>query len=161
MATGGTAVAAVMITSNSQVAQNTISGHAPPSGKHANIISGSVSASDLNKNVLSTFTDRCPFETELRADLCFSTSDFSAADFQDAAKECSSLGQRLPDVGEVDEFFNYLQAPEGPYWTSEIYNNSMGFQALGPYLDANRLVAFSSYGIYDTLTYRCVATPTN
>ena len=44
---GGTAFAAVIITSNSQVAQNTISGHHPPSGKHANIINGSVSNKDV------------------------------------------------------------------------------------------------------------------
>jgi len=44
---GGTATAAVIITSNSQVAQGTISGHKPPSGKHPNIIAGSVNAIDL------------------------------------------------------------------------------------------------------------------
>jgi hypothetical protein len=38
VALGGTALASVIITNNSQVAQNTISGHKPPTGKHANII---------------------------------------------------------------------------------------------------------------------------
>jgi hypothetical protein len=48
VALGGSALAAgVIISSNSQVASGTISGHKPPAGKHANIISGSVSASDL------------------------------------------------------------------------------------------------------------------
>ena len=37
---GGTALASVIITSNSQVASNTISGHKPPSGKHPNVIAG-------------------------------------------------------------------------------------------------------------------------
>jgi hypothetical protein len=45
---GGTALAgSVIITDNSEVAPNTISGHNPPSGDHANIISGSVSTIDL------------------------------------------------------------------------------------------------------------------
>jgi hypothetical protein len=44
---GGTAFGALIITSNSQVAQNTISGHHPPSGKHPNIISASVSGQDV------------------------------------------------------------------------------------------------------------------
>jgi hypothetical protein len=44
---GGTAAAAVVINSNSQVGPNTISGHHPPAGKHANIIAGSVTENDL------------------------------------------------------------------------------------------------------------------
>jgi hypothetical protein len=50
IALGGTATAAVVITSNSQVASNTISGHKPPSGKHSNLISGSVNGQDLAAN---------------------------------------------------------------------------------------------------------------
>jgi hypothetical protein len=52
VALGGTAVAAVIITDNSQVAQNTISGHKPPSGKHANIIAGSINGQDVFENSL-------------------------------------------------------------------------------------------------------------
>jgi hypothetical protein len=45
---GGTAaLASVIITSNSQVAQNTISGHHPPVGVHSNLIGGSVNGTDL------------------------------------------------------------------------------------------------------------------
>lgn len=47
---GGTALASLVVTSNSQVAQNTISGHKPPSGDHPNLISGSVSTQDLAAN---------------------------------------------------------------------------------------------------------------
>jgi len=53
---GGTAFAAVIITSNSQVAQGTISGHHPPSGKHPNIISNSVSGSDVQNLVFHDVT---------------------------------------------------------------------------------------------------------
>src|SRR4051812_10997296 len=47
VALGGTAAASVIISSNSQVAQNTISGHKPPSGDHPNLIAGSVNGQDL------------------------------------------------------------------------------------------------------------------
>jgi Sulfatase-modifying factor enzyme 1 len=53
IALGGTATAAVIITSNSQVAQNTISGHKPPSGKHSNLIAGSVNGTDVAGNSLT------------------------------------------------------------------------------------------------------------
>jgi hypothetical protein len=54
VALGGTAMASVVITSNSQVAQNTISGHKPPSGKHPNIIGGSVNGTDLASGAVGT-----------------------------------------------------------------------------------------------------------
>jgi hypothetical protein len=53
VALGGTAMASVIITSNSQVASNTISGHKPPSGKHANLFAGSVNNQDVAANSLT------------------------------------------------------------------------------------------------------------
>jgi hypothetical protein len=50
---GGTAFASFVVSSNSQVAQNTISGHHPPSGKHPNIIGGSVNATDLSGSAVT------------------------------------------------------------------------------------------------------------
>jgi len=47
VALGGTAAASVIVSSNSQIAQNTISGHKPPSGDHPNLIAGSVNGQDL------------------------------------------------------------------------------------------------------------------
>jgi hypothetical protein len=47
VALGGTAIASVIITSNGQVAQNTISGHKPPAGDHPNLITGTVNGQDL------------------------------------------------------------------------------------------------------------------
>src|SRR5690349_21798946 len=44
---GGTAFGAFVVSSNSQIGPNTVSGHKPPAGKHANIIGGSVNATDL------------------------------------------------------------------------------------------------------------------
>jgi hypothetical protein len=48
VAMGGTATAVTyVVSSNSQAGPNTISGHKPPTGDHANIIAGSVNATDL------------------------------------------------------------------------------------------------------------------
>jgi hypothetical protein len=44
---GGTALASFVVSSNSQVGPNTISGHKPPTGDHSNIIGGSVNGTDL------------------------------------------------------------------------------------------------------------------
>src|SRR3954452_11056374 len=53
VALGGTAMAVTyVVSSNSQVAPGTISGHKPPTGKHANIITGSVNGLDVARNGL-------------------------------------------------------------------------------------------------------------
>jgi hypothetical protein len=44
---GGTAFASYVVSSNSQIGAGTVSGHKPPTGKHANIIGGSVAGKDL------------------------------------------------------------------------------------------------------------------
>jgi hypothetical protein len=44
---GGTAVGAYVVSSNSQIGPGTVSGHKPPSGKHANIIAGSINGKDI------------------------------------------------------------------------------------------------------------------
>jgi len=51
--TGGTALAAYVVTSNSQIGPGTVSGHAPPKGDHSNIIPGSVTGADLANNSVS------------------------------------------------------------------------------------------------------------
>jgi hypothetical protein len=51
---GGTALAAYVVSSNSQIGPGTISGHNPPSGAHANIIGGSVNGSDLAGAAITT-----------------------------------------------------------------------------------------------------------
>jgi hypothetical protein len=51
VALGGTATAVTyVVSSNSQIGPGTVSGHNPPSGKHGNIISGSVNGTDLAPN---------------------------------------------------------------------------------------------------------------
>src|SRR3954447_3007743 len=49
---GGTALASYVISSNSQIGPGTVSGHKPPTGKHANIIAGSINGQDVADNSL-------------------------------------------------------------------------------------------------------------
>jgi hypothetical protein len=51
---GATALGAFVVSSNSQIAPGTVSGHKPPSGAHANIIRGSVNGSDLATGAVGT-----------------------------------------------------------------------------------------------------------
>ena len=51
---GGTALAAYVVSSNSQIGPGTISGHKPPTGKHANVIAGSVNGTDIAANAVGT-----------------------------------------------------------------------------------------------------------
>jgi hypothetical protein len=60
VALGGTAAAAVIITSNSEVAKDTISGHKPPTGAHSNIIKGSVNATDLASGAVTAAKIKAP-----------------------------------------------------------------------------------------------------
>jgi hypothetical protein len=50
---GGTALASYVVSSNSQIGPNTVSGHHPPSGKHANLIAASVNATDLANSAVT------------------------------------------------------------------------------------------------------------
>jgi hypothetical protein len=53
VALGGTATAVTyVVSSNSQIGPGTVSGHKPPTGKHANIIAGSVNGLDVADNSL-------------------------------------------------------------------------------------------------------------
>src|SRR3954464_15368527 len=53
-AIGGSAYAAVIVTSNDDVAPDTIAGHKPGSGKHSNLILGSVTNEDLAPETVKT-----------------------------------------------------------------------------------------------------------
>lgn len=50
---GGTAIAAYVVSDNSQIGPGTVSGHNPPNGDHANVIKGSINATDLAKNAVT------------------------------------------------------------------------------------------------------------
>jgi hypothetical protein len=50
---GGSALAAYVVNSNDDIAPNTVAGHNPPAGAHANIITGSLAGSDLANQAVS------------------------------------------------------------------------------------------------------------
>lgn len=52
VALGGSATAAIIVSSNSQVAKNSISGHHPPAGDHPNIIANSITGADVLESTL-------------------------------------------------------------------------------------------------------------
>ena len=62
---GGTAYATIIVSSNSQVAKNTITGHAPITGVHPNLITGSVNATDLSAAYKNSVIDSCPAGLQL------------------------------------------------------------------------------------------------
>jgi hypothetical protein len=54
IAMGGSATAlAYVVSNNSQIAGNTVAGHHPPSGKHANLVLGSINGADMYPNSIS------------------------------------------------------------------------------------------------------------
>src|SRR3954447_25113037 len=50
---GGTALAAFVVTSNGDIGPDTIAGHSPPSGAHANVIGGAINDQDVAANSLT------------------------------------------------------------------------------------------------------------
>ena len=97
----GNAAAAIIITSNSQVASGTIAGHQPPAGKHANLISGSVNATDLASTLRASLTVHCPAGLQKAADLCFESVTRPEKTFLTALQTCQAAGRRLPSVAEL------------------------------------------------------------
>ena len=57
---GGTALAAFVVSSNSQVGPGTISGHKPPSGDHSNLIAASVNSTDLANQAVGSAQLKAP-----------------------------------------------------------------------------------------------------
>jgi hypothetical protein len=158
---GGTAIAAVVITSNSQVAQNTISGHHPPPGKHPNIISGSVNGQDLSAKLKSSLGPHCPAGLQRAADLCFEPSLRPAATLPDALKTCASAQRRLPSDAELALVFDHSGAPQQFQWVAthatDIADTTTYTKGSAMREDDSRtliLSAFDATGV--TWAYRCV-----
>jgi hypothetical protein len=161
VALGGTAMAAVVITNNNQVARNTISGHNPPSGKHANIIGGSVSGQDLSANVKTSLGPHCPAGLQRAADICFETSLRPDATLPDALKTCAGAQRRLPSDAELALVFDHSGAPQQFQWVAthatDIAGSTTYTKGSAMREDDSRtliLSAFDATGV--TWGYRCV-----
>ncbi|TMK40479.1 MAG: hypothetical protein E6G56_07405 [Actinobacteria bacterium] len=168
VALGGTAAATVLISSNRQVARNTISGHNPPSGKHPNLIAGSVSTKDLSpglKSSLASLKLHCPADTQQAGDVCFERPLRTAATFEDALKTCARAGRRLPSDAELTAVFEHSGAPQAQQWVATHHRDANGtaLSALGATLeeDTSRNFGFRDTPLSNTFPFRCVTSPAN
>src|SRR4051812_6472554 len=134
---GGTALAAYVVSSNSQVGPNTISGHKPPTGDHANIIGGSVNGQDVANNSLTgadianrSGVDTCrPSLTKLGATCA--GSDGQQATRNQAIDFCAASGLRLPSLSEAITMAKNFDVPGVPanngvggpanFWTDDSF----------------------------------------
>jgi hypothetical protein len=127
-ALGGTATAVTyVVSSNSQIGPGTISGHKPPSGKHANIIAGSINGTDIADR---SGVDTCPPTLTVKLGPICAGSDGVKRDFFGAANYCAQLGLRLPSFSEARSLaLNYNIPNIGDtdlFWTdSSYYSNNI------------------------------------
>jgi hypothetical protein len=121
VALGGTAIASVIITSNSQVAQNTISGHKPPSGKHPNIITGSINGTDIADR---SGVDTCKTPLTAKFGPICAGSDGGARTWVGALNYCAGFGLRLPSLAEGVALANKYDVPgvaSNQFWTDDYF----------------------------------------
>src|SRR5690348_14687257 len=122
IALGGTALASVIITSNSQVDRGTISGHKPPSGKHSNIIAESINGKDIADR---SGVDTCEAPLTKKFGPICAGSDGAARSWDDAYNYCSNLGLRLPTLAEAAALGNKYDVPGVTFpqyfWTDETF----------------------------------------
>ena len=126
VALGGTAMAAYIVSSNSQIGPGTVSGHKPPSGKHANVIAGSINGADIADR---SGVDTCPSGTAKFGPICVG-SDGVARTFDDAINYCADRGLRLPSYTEAVGLARNYDVPgvgfTELFWTDEEYYYNSG-----------------------------------
>jgi hypothetical protein len=128
---GGTALAAYVVSSNSQIGPGTVSGHQPPTGKHANIIAGSINGQDI-ANRSGVDTCKTPL-TGKYGPICVG-SDGGTRDWNSALHYCSGFGLRLPSLAEAVTLAEKFDVPgvnsSQSFWTDEnLYAPTGDFQA--------------------------------
>jgi hypothetical protein len=140
IALGGTAMAATIITDNSQVAPDTIAGHKPPAGKQSNLIASSVNGTDVANNSLTgsdikdrSGVDTCQSPLTVQLGSICAGSDGNARNWNGALGYCAGLRLRLPSVSEAVAMAENHTVPGVPggqaFWTDELlYEN--GFDAV-------------------------------
>ena len=120
---GGTALAAYVVSSNSQIGPGTISGHKPPSGKHANVIAGSINGLDIADR---SGVDTCQSPLVKKFGPICAGSDGALRTWQNAVAYCAGLGLRLPTFSEAVALADNYDVPGVPganndpyFWTGE------------------------------------------
>jgi hypothetical protein len=157
---GGTAYAAIVVSSNSQVAQNTISGHSPPTGIHSNLITGTVNATDLSSGYKASVKVHCPTGLQLGlGSICFDPQVQNGKIFTDAVEACRARGLRLPSVSELALVFESTGAAQFLEWT-DAYSSGVA-ATVGQDSSRNLSIVLANTGASYPEYYRCVATPRN
>jgi hypothetical protein len=170
IAIGGSAFAAVIVASNDQVAQDTISGHKPPAGAHSNIIAASVNGQDVANNSLTgadiatrSGVDTCKTPLTAQFGPICAGSDGGIRTWNAATDYCSGYGLRLPSVGEGQTLAqNYSVpgvAPNEYFWTDAAFESPPDFRAMMLY--GNGIIAGAGLvtGAKDTAKTVCVTDP--
>jgi hypothetical protein len=119
---GGTALAAYVVSSNSQIGPGTVSGHKPPNGKHANIIAGSITGQDIAR---FSGVDRCTTPLTAKLGRICAGSDGVERTFSNALNYCSGFGLHLPSVSEAVTLAKNYAVPgvssNRYFWTDDEY----------------------------------------
>jgi hypothetical protein len=156
IALGGTALASLIITSNSQVDRGTISGHEPPSGKHPNIIAGSINGKDIANR---SGVDTCQAPLVKKFGPICAGSDAGARTWRNATDYCVDFGLRLPSVSEAVGLAKNYDVPgvsgSDYFWTDNVSEDNSTNQASG----VNEDSAIEGVPITGTHPTVCVTDP--
>jgi len=134
VALGGTATAVTyVVSSNSQIGPGTISGHAPPTGKHANVIPNSINGRDIADR---SGVDTCQTPLLVKLGAICAGSDGVARTFPAAIAHCDGFGLRLPSVSEATTLAKNYDVPGVSggqlFWTDEesVFNSKPAAEAV-------------------------------
>jgi hypothetical protein len=161
VALGGTATAvSYVVSSNSQVGPGTISGHTPPSGKHANIIAGSINGKDIADR---SGVDTCKAPLTAKYGPICAGSDGGARDWFDATNYCTQYGLRLPTVGEALALANKFVVAglnkNAGFWTDDLFGSNGNYRAVVIFDAGAPAFTYGSYPDSDTEKTVCVTDP--
>jgi hypothetical protein len=119
---GGTALAAYVVSSNSQIGPGTVAGHKPPSGKHANLIAGSINGQDIADR---SGVDTCKGPLTAKFGPICAGGDGVERSWLGAIKYCSGFGLHLPSVSEAVTLAENYSVPgvpaTGAYFWADLY----------------------------------------
>lgn len=152
---GGTALASYVVSSNSQIGPNTISGHHVSTAKHANIIAGSVGSRDVADNALTgadianrSGVDTCQTPKVGKFGPICAGSDGNQRTWANAVDYCAASRLRLPSLSEAITLAKGFDVPgigaTGTFWTND---SSFDPQTLNEYayvVDENGNYAIST-----------------
>jgi hypothetical protein len=152
---GGTALAAYVVSSNSQIGPGTVSGHKPPTGKHANIIAGSINGADIADR---SGVDTCQTPLTKKFGPICAGSDGGARTWVGAMRYCAGFRLRLPTVAEAETLATNYDVPGvssiQQFWTDEeLFQTDYKADTVGEDAD------FTSTGESATRQTVCVTDP--